>query len=125
MKYVKYLKINGTDVSGYIQTLLIEHEPVWSTNAGRTLDATFVGDIIAWKWKLQITTKPLTQKESAVIKGLIENTAFFNVSFVSPNSTSDVLQTASMYTNAPASTLYSYHENLIRYQGLSFNLIEQ
>lgn len=122
---MQYLKIAGTDVSDYIQTLSIEHEPVWSTNAGRALDGTFQGDIITWKWKLQITTRPLTQEESALIKGLIENSVFFNVSFVSPNITSDVLQIIRMYTNAPASTLYSYNKNLIRYQALAFNLIEQ
>lgn len=123
--YVSYLKISGTDVSKYIQTLSIEHEPVWSTNAGRTLDATFVGDIIAWKWKLIIATKPLTQKESALITSLIENRAFFDVSFIPPDSQTDTFHTARMYTNAPASTLYSYHKNLIRYQALAFNVIEQ
>lgn len=122
---MQYLKISDTDVSQYIQTLSIEHEPVWSTNAGRTLDATFVGDIIAWKWKLQIATRPLNQKESALIKRLIESSAFFNVSFISTNSETDTLKTIKMYTSAPANTLYSYHKNLIRYQGLSFNLIEQ
>lgn len=120
-----YLKISGKDVSKYIQSLSIEHEPVWSTNAGRTINATFVGDIIAWKWKFQIVTKPLTQEESAFISGLIKKTAFFDVSFIPPDSESNTLKTVKVYTNAPASTLYSYCKEFVRYKALSFNLIGQ
>lgn len=122
---MEYLEISGVNLSSYIKSLVITHEPVWSTNAGRTLDATFVGDIVARKWKIEVTTKPLTQQESALIQGLIEVSPFFNVSFIPTNSSIDALKTISVYTGTPSHTLYSYNKNLIRYQGMSFNLIEQ
>lgn len=120
-----FLKISGTDVSEYIQSLSMTHEPVWSTNAGRTLDATFVGDIVARKWKLQIQTKPLTQKESALISALIKNNPFFEVSFIPNDIETDDLKTIMVYSNEPSTEVYSYTKGVIRYQSLGFNLIEQ
>ena len=76
-----FLKISNTDISGYIKSLTISHEPVWNTKAGRTLTADYVGRVVARKWKLQFTTRPLSQKEVSMIIGLVEASDFFNVSF--------------------------------------------
>lgn len=122
---MSFLKINGTDVSEYIQTMSITHEPVWSTNAGRTLNGTFVGDIITRKWKINLTTKPLKQKESGIITNLIESIPYFYVDFIPTNQETDTEVRIIMYSGSPSHTLYSYNKNYIRYQGMSFNLIEQ
>lgn len=120
-----YLKIAGVDVSEYIKTLTITHEPVWSTNAGRTLTASFVGDIVARKWKIQAQTKVLSQKDNAKIVNLLESAPFFVVGFIPTNSTDDKIKEVVMYTSTPTNQLYSYANGLPRYNGLSFNLVEQ
>lgn len=120
-----FLKINGVDISPYIQTMSITHEPVWSTNAGRTLDATFVGDIKARKWKINLTTRPLNQKESGEIMELLESGSFFNVTFIPTNNKSESTITIPMYSNGPSHTVYSYNQQFRRYQSLAFDIIEQ
>ena len=120
-----FMKISGTDVSGYINTLSISHEPVWNTKAGRTLTADFTGRVIARKWKLQCTTRPLSQTEMQMLMNLLERADFSNVEFIPTNATSAVTKT--FYVNAPSTKVYTYSEELpnVRYESLSFNIIEQ
>jgi hypothetical protein len=120
-----FFKVNNIDISQYINSLSFSHEIVWSTNAGRTLDATFVGDIVAKKWKLSVTTIPLKQSESALIQGLLEQSAFFNVAFIPPNVSTDKITSATFYTSSPAQEIYSYYKDHVRYKQMSFDLIEQ
>lgn len=122
---MSYLKISGTDVSDYIKTLSMSHEPVWNTKAGRTLTADFVGRVIARKWKLQCTTRPLSQTEMQTITNLLEKADFFNVEFIPTNATASI--TRKFYVNAPSTKVYTYSEKLpnVRYESLSFNVIEQ
>ena len=121
---MNYLSINGFNISEYIKSLDMTHEPVWSTNAGRTLDATFVGDIVARKWTLKVSTRPLTQQESAKINKLIKSSPFLQVSFIPNDSEDDSLKKISAYSSKPSTNVYSYATN-IRYSGLDFELIEQ
>lgn len=120
-----FMKISGTDVSDYIKTLSISHEPVWNSKAGRTLTADFVGRVIARKWKLQCTTRPLSQTEMQKITNLLEKADFFNVEFIPTNATASI--TRKFYVNAPSTKVYTYSEELpnVRYESLSFNVIEQ
>lgn len=122
---MSYLKISGTDVSGYIKTLSMSHEPVWNTTAGRTLTADFVGRVVARKWKLQCTTRPLSQTEMQTIMNLLEGADFFNAEFIPTNATSPITKT--FYVNAPSTNVYTYSDNLsnVRYESLAFNIIEQ
>lgn len=120
-----FLKISNTDISDYIKSLTISHEPVWNTKAGRTLTADFVGRVVARKWKLQFTTRPLSQSEINMITSLLESADFFNVEFIPINGTTAITKT--FYVNAPTISVYSYSPNLanVRYKSLSFNIIEQ
>lgn len=120
-----FMKISGTDVSGYINTLSISHEPVWNSKAGRTLTADFTGRVIARKWKLQCTTRPLSQAEMQMLMNLLERADFFNVEFIPTNATAPI--TRPFYVNAPSTKVYTYSEELpnVRYESLSFNIIEQ
>ena len=120
-----FMKISDIDVSDYIKTLSISHEPVWNTKAGRTLTADFVGRVIARKWKLQCTTRPLSQVEMQTITNLLEGADFFNVEFIPTNETNSITRT--FYVNAPSTKVYTYSEKLpnVRYESLSFNIIEQ
>lgn len=120
-----HLKISNTDISGYVKKLTITHELVWNTKAGRTLTSTFVGRVIAKKWKLQFTTRPLSQEEASKIVNLVEASDFFNVEFIPTNGSNPITRT--FYVNSPTAEVYSYNENLasVRYSSLSFNIIEQ
>lgn len=122
---MSYLKISNTDLSGYIQTMSISHEPVWNSKAGRTITANFVGRVIARKWKLQCTTRPLSQTEMNKITSLLESADFFNVEFIPLNATTATTKT--FYVNAPSTKIYTYSDKLpnVRYESLSFNIIEQ
>lgn len=120
-----HLKISNTDISDYIKKLTITHELVWNTKAGRTLTSTFVGRVIAKKWKLQFTTRPLSQEEASKIINLVEASDFFNVEFIPTNGSKPITRT--FYVNSPTAEVYSYNGNLAstRYSSLSFNIIEQ
>lgn len=122
---MSYLKISGTDVSDYIKSLSISHESVWNPKAGRTITADFVGRVIARKWKLQCTTRPLSQTEMQTIMNLLEKADFFDVEFIPLNATTAIKKT--FYVNAPSTKIYTYSDKLpnVRYESLSFNIIEQ
>lgn len=120
-----FLKINGTDVSKYIATQSITHNPVWSTNAGRTLSGDFVGDIVTRKWKITLTTKPLSQKESAEFTSLVESGAFFDIQFIPPSSASGTMQAIKVYSNEPSYEIYSYVIDNARYKSIGVSFIEQ
>lgn len=122
---MKFLKIENTDISKYINKLKPTHEPIWNTKAGRTQTAEFVGRIVAWKWKLEFTTKPLSQDDIVAIMSLIEKKPFFSVEFIPTNSKSKITRT--FYVNAPTTEVYSYADTLqnVRYTSLAFNVIEK
>lgn len=122
---MSYLKISGTDLSDYIKTMSISHEPVWNSKAGRTLTADFVGRVIARKWKLQCATRPLSQNDIQTIMNLLEGADFFNVEFIPTNAITPI--TRIFYVNAPTTKVYTYSDKLpnVRYESLSFNIIEK
>ena len=120
-----YLEVSGVDLSKYINQLIPDTEPIWNTKAGRTLDATFTGRIIARKTKLNIGTRPLTQKESSIIHNALKVGDFVNVKYIAPDSADDTLTTGTFYVSPLSNTVYSYNNRLVRYSTMTFNLIEQ
>lgn len=122
-----YLKVNGVDLSPYVNKLKTDHEPVWNSKAGRAIDnnATFTGRIITRKWKLNIGIRVLSQKESAIIHKALKSADFLTVQFIPTDSEDDTLKTITCYSSAQSNDVYSYVNGLPRYLGMSFNLIEQ
>lgn len=120
-----YLKVSGVNLSSYINSLVPDGEPVWNTKAGRTLDATFVGRIVARKWKLNLTTRPLSQSESAIIHSALKVGDFVEVEFIPPDSADDTLVIDTFYVSPTSNTVYSYVKGLPRYSTMTFNLIQQ
>ena len=120
-----HIKISNTDISGYVKKLTVTHELVWNSKAGRTLASTVVGRVVAKKWKLQFTTRPLSQEEVSKIINLVEASDFFDVEFIPTNATTPI--TRPFYVNAPSTKVYTYSDKLpnVRYESLSFNIIEQ
>lgn len=103
----------------------IDDEPVWNTDAGRTIDATFVGRVVARKWKLNFSTIPLTQKQSAMIHSALKVGDFVQVKFVPPTATNDTFLTKTFYVSPTSNKVFSYNDKLVRYETMTFNLIEQ
>lgn len=124
---MSYLQINSTDISKHVKTLQFGHEPVWNTQAGRTITAKFQGRIVARKWTLSIGTKPLSQSEAGVLGNLITKGDFVTAKFVNPYSASGELVTKTFYVSSSAVSVYSYAAELgkARYQTMTFELIEQ
>ena len=122
-----YLKVNGVDLSPYVNKLQIDHEPIWTSKAGRAIDtnATFTGRIVARKWKLSVGIRVCSQEESAIIHNALKSRDFLSVQFIPTDSATDTLKTITCYSSAQSNNPYSYANGLPRYSGMSFNLIEQ
>lgn len=123
MKTTNIVKIDGRSLPP-ISGLTITHEKVWSSNTGRTAanNAELVGDVVGRKWKLQIAFAPLTDEQVQLLDSLVYP-AFFDVTFFSPQHNHDI--TVKMYAGTPTYPIYSYVENLPRYDGVIVDLIEK
>ena len=122
-----FLEINDVDISPYIKSLQPSHESIWNSKAGRSIDseATFVGRIVARKWKLQAKTIPLSQEKVAEIVGLLEQSDFFSAKFIPTNGTDFIKK--NFYVGSISTQVYSYNDELsnVRYSELSFDIIER
>ena len=122
-----FLEINDVDISPYIKSLQPSHESIWNSKAGRSIDseATFVGRIVARKWKLQVKTIPLSQEKVTKIVGLLEQSDFFSAKFIPTNGTYFIKR--NFYVGSISTQVYSYNSELsnVRYSELSFDIIER
>ena len=122
-----FLEINDVDISPYIKSLQPSHESIWNSKAGRSIDseATFVGRIVARKWKLQVKAIPLSQEKVAKIVGLLEQSDFFSAKFIPTNGTDFIKR--NFYVGSISTSVYSYNSELsnVRYSELSFDIIER
>jgi hypothetical protein len=105
--------------------LTVSKEPVWSKNAGRGSTGKFIGDIVCYKFKLQIKWPVLSQKQTALINSAITSGAFFTVKFIDPTDSSGDYTTKTMYASAPSYPVYSYAKGMPDYVGTAVDLIEQ
>ena len=115
------LKIGGVEMPP-VQKLTITREPIWSKNTGRSASGTMVGDVVAVKYKLQVTFVPLSDAQAAVLAAAT-SPAFFNVTFHDPEDNKD--KTVKMYAGSLPFDVYSYVDFLPRYVGTSISLIEK
>lgn len=105
------------------KSLTITEEKIWSKNAGRSADSgKMIGDIIGYKYKLQIQWGLLSREDTAKI-GAAVKPVFFNVTFLSPVTNSRVTKT--FYAGTPTYPVYSYVDGVKTYQGTAVDLIEQ
>lgn len=122
MKTTNIVKIDGKPLPP-ISKLTITHNPIWSKNAGRGSDGEFVGDIVTKKYKLDIEFAPLSDEQAQYLMSVIEKTNFLSVSFKSPRT--NLFITVLMYAGTPSFPVYSYVENLPRYNGVALELVEK
>lgn len=105
--------------------ITITKEPIWSSNTGRSSTGLMIGDIIGYKYKLQIEWPILSQVQSALLDNAITSKAFFPVKFIDPADASGEFTTKTMYASAPPYPVYSYAAGIPRYTGVALDLIEQ
>lgn len=105
-----------------VKGLTIGREPIWSKNAGRVADGTMKGDIVAQKYKLQVTFAPMSDEQAALLDAALIP-AFFNVKFRNPTTGQYV--TKKMYAGSPTYPVYSYVDGFPRYVGVGVDLVEQ
>lgn len=117
---LKTVTINGTTFS--VSALTITKEPIWSKNAGRVADGSMQGDIIAYKYKLEVSFPPFSDAKATAL-GHALNATFFTVKFHDPTLNADVSKT--MYAGTPSYPVYSYVDDLPRYTNVAINLIER
>lgn len=105
--------------------LISGKEPIWSSNTGRTSTGLMVGDIVGYKFKLQIEWNVLNQEQSAALDNAITTTPFFTVKFIDPTSPAGEYKEITAYANGVSYPVYSYVDGLPRHTGVGLSLIEQ
>jgi hypothetical protein len=105
--------------------ITITKEPVWSSNTGRSATGLMQGDIVCYKFKIQVKWKTMSQAETAVLNTGITNKPFFDVKFIDPTDSSGSLVTKTFYAGTPTYPVYSYVDGFPRYTGVAVDLIEQ
>ena len=118
------LAINGIDMPGIaLNGLTITKEPIWSGNTGRAANGRMVGDIVGYKYKLDITFIPLSAQDIAGLNSAITASPFFLASFIKPDGGAEI--TRSFYAGTPAYPVYSYANGKKNYVGVKLSIIEQ
>lgn len=102
--------------------IVVSKEKIWAPKTGRGADGTMLGDLVAIKYKLQITWPPLSAVDCATIDSAISG-GFFSVIFTDPATNTRKSITA--YAGAPSYTIYSYVNGYRMTSGVQVDLIEQ
>ena len=85
------LKLNGKNMPTPDESgIVMNYEPLWSSNAGRTASGLFVGDIVAEKKTVTFTFSSLSDKEISMIEK--ELSTFFEVDFINPLNPKERIQ---------------------------------
>lgn len=106
-------------------TLNIKPEKIWSKNAGRTSDGTFVGDVVAVKQTLHLEWRTMSKSDGATLYSKSVNGDFMSCTYVDPASGSDAEKTITVYAAGPTYNVYSYVDGYPRYTGVALDLVEQ
>ncbi|HCT93010.1 MAG TPA: hypothetical protein DF613_16750 [Lachnospiraceae bacterium] len=105
--------------------ITITKEPVWSKNAGRGSTAKFIGDIVGYKFTIQIKWPILSQRQTAMIDAAVTEQPFFTAKFIDPTDASGAFVEKTVYAGSPTYPVYSYVEGLPRYIGVGLKIVEQ
>lgn len=102
----------------------MSREPIWSSNAGRTADCTFVGDVRAWKWNISISWGKLKLSEVRVIRSVFTTNSkpYFNITFTDDAGIRH--SNVKCYSTSPKSTVQFYHDTDGSVSGASVDIVE-
>lgn len=98
-------------------------ELIWSENAGRTGNCTFVGDVKAVKGTLSISWGTLTYAQVSLIRSVFSNVGkpFFNVTFTDDTGNRKTMR---CYSTMPSSSIRTYSKENGSLTGVSVDLVE-
>lgn len=114
------------EINGYVPqtpiSIEVTHNKIWSKNTGRSASGLMVGDIVTRKYSIAIATDEMKQEEVAKLDEAINTVAFFPVNFRDQRGR---LKECTFYSDDPTYKQKIYEGGTIRYEGLTFNLIEK
>ena len=114
------LKAGEVDLPGPVE-LSIDDEIIWSSNTGRTADATMTGDVLAEKKTMTIKWGILTETEEVLIKINLKS-GFFPITFHDDGL--DI--TIPAYRGTLSKVHKGYlDDGIYYYQSVSVSIIEQ
>lgn len=114
------LKVNGEDLSDYVQSLKVGLETLVSDNSGRNANGDAVIDIINEKKKLYVTFRHTTAPEMRKILGAVSSYVC-EVVYLGPRSNAEYTITA--YTGTPEPEYYTISDKTI-FKPMALNFIE-
>ena len=117
-------KINNVDITPYIAFggLKWSRNDVEAANAGRMQDGSMQRDRVAIKYRWDVTCRPLTAAEQAIVLSLI-NPVYITATFTDP--VTNTTRTSTCYSNNIPSTYCIQHSNGTEWwNGLAFPVIE-
>ena len=118
------ISINGTNITDYIarRGLKWQRSDIDAANSGRTMDGVMHRGRVASKIRLDITCRPLTASELAIVEALVLP-EYVTVTYNDPLYGS---VTKTMYSNnTPASYEMVSRNGVEWWSGVTFPLIEQ
>ena len=119
----EYFKIGSTDFSPFVSGLKVGKETIVSDKSGRNAAGKMAIDIVAQKYKLYVTFRPMTESEVYTLLNKISGFAGLSVTFRDPFS-STYTKTITCYTNTPEPEYYTIQNNLKLTKDFSINFIE-
>lgn len=115
------LEVDGNELPTP-STVSVSRNKVWSQNSGRTKSATFTGDLIAIKWRVDATWQYVSE---ATVKQILQSLepAFINVRFKNPRN--NAFETKKFYGGDESLTVYNYDIEEAVYESVTVSLVEK
>lgn len=116
------LVVDGVELpTPALEGITITHEPIWSSNTGRTASGKLVGTKVVDKWKLEVKWPVLSQSEAQKVFNAASGD-FKTVIFTDPFGTE---RTITAYCGTPTATPYSWVSGMRWLSNVELSIIEQ
>lgn len=108
--------------------LTITEEPIWASNAGRSITGKMIGDIVSWVTTINVSWPNLTFEEAKTIRGAVlgtgdDHSPFFELEYYDLDKEASVVKT--VYVSGFPRTLESLATGIEQYSGISMTFVEQ
>lgn len=117
-----YFKIGNVDFSPYVSALKIGHETIVSDHSGRNASGTMSIDVVAQKYKLYVSFRPMTAGEANTLLQSISSYSNLQVTFLNPFTA--LATTIRCYTGTPEVEWYTLQNGVQLTKDFSINFIE-
>lgn len=118
---MRYLIINGTDVSHLVRNLRVGYETLVADNSGRNANGDTVLDIVSRKVKLYVTFRPMNGNEMEM---LLNTFSDYVIPVSYRDSKTNTIKTITCYTGTPEPDYYWILDDQILYKEMNLNFIE-